>query len=109
MPFDVYGHESAPHSQEDTFAAPSSSSAAGGQRYYFDVYDGERRIQDEEGLYLEGPDKAKAQAMTALADMARIAVPEEDRREFVVEIRDETGRKFWRARLTLVIEVPSDP
>ena len=98
-----------PHSQEDTFAAPSSSSSAGGERYYFDAYDGERRVQDEEGLHLEGPDKAKAQAMRALVDMARNATPEQDRREFVVEIRDETGRKFWRARLTLVVEVPSNP
>ena len=47
--------------------------------------------------------------MRALVDMARNATPEQDRREFVVEIRDETGRKFWRARLTLVVEVPSNP
>ena len=104
-PLDVYGHVLDPAQPRRHLRCLL---LGGRPKVRFDAYDGERHIQDEEGLHLDSPDKAKVQAIRALADMARSAVPEEDRREVVVEIRDETGRKFWRARLTLVVEVPSN-
>ncbi len=92
---------STPHSQEDAFALPASTD---GQRYYFDTYDGDRLIRDDEGFVLGSIHEAKQQAAKALPDMARDSLPDGDYRDFVVEVRDETGRKFFRARLTLVVE-----
>ena len=96
---------STPHSQEDTFALPALTD---GQRYYFDTYDGDRLIRDDEGLVLGSVHEAKQQAAKALPDMARDGLPIGDYRDFVVEVRDETDRKVFRARLTLVIEDPPD-
>ena len=89
-----------PHSQEDTFATSASEA---GQRYYFDTYDGERFIPDEDGIVLRGLDEAKAEAMRALPDMAKEATVD-GARDFVVEVRDEAGRKLLRVRLSLVVQ-----
>jgi len=53
---------------------------------------------------LDGLEAAKHEAMKALPDMARDAMPDGDFREFAVEVRDETGRKLLRLRLILVVE-----
>ncbi len=97
---------STPHSQEDTFTLPA---VIDGQRYYFDTYDGDRLIRDDEGLVLGSLHEAREQAIKALPDMARDGLPHGEYRDFVVEVRDETGRKVFRARLTLVVEDPPDP
>jgi hypothetical protein len=96
---------STPHSQEDAFGIPSVTR---GQRYYFDTHDGQRFIPDNEGLVLSGLDEAKEEAVKALPHMARDGLAHGDCREFVVEVRDEAGHKVWRARLSLVVEAPSD-
>ena len=92
--------------QEDAFGLPSE---AGGQRYYFDTYDGERFIPDNEGLILSGLAKAKEEAVKALPNMARDGLAHGDFREFVVEVRDEAGHKVLRAKLILVVEAPLGP
>jgi hypothetical protein len=94
-----------PHGQDDN---SDTLYAAGGQRYYFDTDDGERLVRDDEGLVLGSLEEAKKEAVTALPHMARDGLPDGDYREFVVEVRDEAGRKVWTARLTLVVEAPSD-
>jgi hypothetical protein len=88
------------HSQEDTFATPGPES---GERYYFDIHDGERFIPDERGVLLDGIDEARAEAMRALPDMAK-EVRIDGARDFIVEVRDEAGRKLLRLRLSLVVE-----
>ncbi len=90
-----------PHSQEDTLATSASEA---GQRYYFDTYDGERFIPDEEGVLLDGIEKARAEALKALPDMARDALPSGGSSEFVVEVRDDAGRKLLRVTLSLVVQ-----
>ena len=40
----------------------------------------------------------------ALRDIARDTLPDGDRRDYVAEVRDEAGRKVWRATLSLVVE-----
>ena len=92
-----------PHSQEDAFAP-----ARGGQRFFFDTCDGETFTRDEDGVVLDDLEQARDGAVLVLPDIARETLPERDRRDYVVEVRDEAGRKVWRARLTLVVEVPSD-
>ncbi len=92
-----------PHSQEDAFT-PSR----GGQRFFFDTYDGDRFVPGHEGLVLDGLHEAKQEAVRALPHMAQDGLPDGDYREFVVEVRDEAGRKVWRARLTLLVEALSN-
>ena len=73
-------------------------------RYFFDTYDGEAFIRDEDGLVLEDLQQARDEAVLALPDIARETLPDGDRRDYVVEVRDEAGRKVWRATLSLVVE-----
>jgi hypothetical protein len=44
-------------------------------RYFFDTYNGESFISDENGLELADIDAAKLEAQRALPDMARDALP----------------------------------
>ena len=88
-----------PHSQEDAFAP-----ARGGQRYFFDTYDGETFTRDEDGVVLVDLEQARDEAVRALPDLRRETLPERVRRDYVVEVRDEAGRKVWRAALSLVVE-----
>jgi hypothetical protein len=73
-------------------------------RYFFDTYDGESFISDENGLELANIDAAKLEAQRALPDMARDALPNGNFRSFVVNIRDETGQAVIRLALSLVVE-----
>jgi hypothetical protein len=74
-------------------------------RYYFDIRDGEYVQKDNEGSLLNGLAEAKAQAIKTLPDIARDDIPSNCQREFVIEVKDESGRPVMTARLTLVIEV----
>ena len=73
-------------------------------RYFFDTYDGESFIPDEHGVVLEDLEQARDEAVRALPDLPRETLPDCDRRDYVVEVRDEAGRKVWRAALSLVVE-----
>ena len=74
-------------------------------RYYFDIRDGEYVQKDNEGTVLNGLPEVKAQAVKTLPDVAQDELPGNDRREFVVEVKDENGRAVLVARLTLILEV----
>jgi len=89
-----------PHTQEDAFAPAASME---GERYFFDIHEGERFRVDEEGVLLNGLEEVKAEALRALPDIAREAKVD-GARDFVVEVRDQTGRKLLRVRLSLVVE-----
>ncbi|PVE21423.1 hypothetical protein DC522_26740 [Microvirga sp. KLBC 81] len=73
-------------------------------RFFFDTYDGETFIPDQEGLELGGLKEAEDQAARCLPDMAQDALPDSDRRDFVVAVRNESGETVLRAGLSLVIE-----
>ena len=74
-------------------------------RYYFDEYDGDTVMQDDEGLELDGIEAARAEARKALPDIARDVLPEDgDRRTMVVKVRDEAGKVVITATLSLLIE-----
>lgn len=75
-------------------------------RYFFDTDDGETPIEDDEGHDVDGVEAARLQAQSALADMARDAVPGDGpRRTITVRVRDEAGRTVLRATLSLVVEI----
>jgi hypothetical protein len=89
------------HSQEDAFAAPAG---AGKQRYYFDVYVGEAFTKDDHGLELDGLESAQREAVRALPEIAKDALPDSTQRDFVIQVRDEAGQKVLRATLSLTVE-----
>jgi hypothetical protein len=89
------------HSQEDTFSAPP---AAEKPRFFFDTYDGQTLVEDEEGLELEGPQAARDQAQAALADMVRDVMPDGDQRTLTIRVRNESGKTVLKATVSLMVE-----
>ncbi len=92
------------NSQEDAFTLPPVSAKSRGRRYFFDIQDGSRFIQDDEGLELDGIDAVRAEALLALPDMARGKLPDGDHRTIVISVRDDEGRPVLKAALSLVVE-----
>ncbi len=73
-------------------------------RYFFDTYDGDHFLPDDQGIELENLAAAKAEASRGLADMAGDELPDGDQRSFVVRVRDEAGEVVLQAALSLVVE-----
>ncbi len=73
-------------------------------RYFFDIDDGERATRDSEGQEFDSREKVRAAAVSALPDIARDELPDGDRREFKVSVRDEAGLYVFRATLALRAE-----
>ncbi len=90
-----------PHSQEDAFGLPPRPPS---RRYYFDIHDGESLTRDDTGLELDGLPAAQDEAVRALAEIVKDTLPDGARRDFVVEVRDETGRGVLRAALSFAVE-----
>jgi hypothetical protein len=86
--------------QEDAFDVPRS----GKHRYFFDIQDGDRILNDTEGLELDGIEAARLEAIRALPDMARDALPDGDQQTFVVRVRDESGQTVLIAALSFVVQ-----
>lgn len=68
-------------------------------RYYFDTFDGRRKLQDDEGVTCINRSAARREAAAALADMAQDALPDGQHHEFMIQIRDGDGLWF-EARLS---------
>jgi hypothetical protein len=73
-------------------------------RFFFDIHDGEAFTPDREGLELEGLDAAKNEAKKTLPDIVKDEMPDGDRRDFTVDVKDAAGRIVWRVTLSLVVE-----
>jgi hypothetical protein len=69
-------------------------------RYFFDEDD----ARDLVGMQLDGPERARAEAVKALPDMARDVLPDGEELTLAVAVRDMDGRVFFRASLTLKCE-----
>jgi hypothetical protein len=76
-------------------------------RYFFDTYDGELFVPDDQGQELEDLEAAKAVAQEELPQMAWDELPDGDQRTFIVSVRDEAGQVVMRAALSLLVEYPS--
>lgn len=70
-------------------------------RYFIDSSDGSFSNIDAEGVELAGDDAARYLALDALPDMVREVLPDVDRHEFAVCVRDEVGKVIYSASLTL--------
>lgn len=77
-------------------------------RFFFDTYDGDRFVPDDQGQELSDIETAKLAAQAALPDMAKDKLPDGDQRVFLVSIRDEAGQVAMRIALSLVVEYPSE-
>jgi hypothetical protein len=74
-------------------------------RYFFDTRTDDRVVPDDDGIFLNGLDAARAQATEALADMARDVLPKERAHTLSVEVRDETGRQVIKASVWSEVQV----
>jgi hypothetical protein len=73
-------------------------------RYFFDIDDGERFTRDDQGLDCAGPEAMREAAIGVLPNIARDELPDGDRHDFTVKVRDEGGRYLFQATLSLVAE-----
>jgi len=56
---------------------------------------------DQDGVELDGPETARAEALRSLVDMAREALPTVEEPTFATVVRQENGTAFFRTSLTL--------
>ena len=72
--------------------------------FYFDINDGDCLIRDDEGTDLVDSRAARNEAIGVLPSIAKDELPDGDRRDFVSEVRDASGRVIFRATLSLTTE-----
>jgi hypothetical protein len=77
--------------------------------YHFDSHDGMRFTTDETGVELDGINAARQEAARRLAELAQEILPDDDRREAVIEVKDETGQRMLVAKLSVSIEATELP
>jgi uncharacterized protein DUF6894 len=79
-------------------------------RYFFDIHNG-RLYRDPEGSEWTTLDEARQEAMRALPEIARHAVPmrDEDHQAFTVLVRDEQNNTIYTAALTFAGLWVNDP
>jgi hypothetical protein len=75
-------------------------------RFFFDIHDGEVFTPDREGLELEGLEAAKDEVKNALPDIVKDEMPDGDRRDFTVDVKDVAGQIVWRITLRLSWKAP---
>ena len=73
-------------------------------RYYFDIYDGEQSLTDEDGMVLDDVEASKVEVRQVLAGLARDIVRKGSHQSFAVNVRNEAGQIVLRGILSLVIE-----
>jgi hypothetical protein len=81
-------------------------------RFFFDTYDQDHLSRDEEGIEFNTRAQVQQNAIDALPDMAREALPNGSTHDFRVEVRNEEGEVVFRASLELRsewVEERSDP
>jgi hypothetical protein len=76
-------------------------------RYFFDIHDCDRFTPDYTGVELESIEAAKDAAKKTLPDIVKDELPDEDRRNFVVLVKDEVGHELLRVTLSLAVETLS--
>ena len=76
-------------------------------RFFFDIHDGEDFTPDRVGLDLDSLEAAKDEAKKTLSDIVKDEMPDGDRRDFTVDVKNAAGQIVWRITLSLVVESPS--
>ena len=78
-------------------------------RYHFDLHDGARFTTDETGVELDDIKAARQEAARRLAELAQEILPNDDQRDIVIEVKDETGQRVLIAKLSVSIEATELP
>jgi hypothetical protein len=73
-------------------------------QYFFDYVDGTRAYPDDEGAELPGLKEARAEALRAIGGIAKDEIPNDDRRDFQISIREREGPVLMVVSLALRIE-----
>ena len=73
-------------------------------RYFFDIHDGARSTTDDTGVELDGLEAARQEAARTLGEIARDILPNGDRHEVVIEVKDEVGQRVLLAKLSVSIK-----
>ena len=76
-------------------------------RFFFDIHDGENFKPDRQGVELEDLEAAKDEAKKTLSEIVKGEMPDGDRRDFTVDVKNVAGQIVWRVTLSLVVESPS--
>ena len=74
-------------------------------RYFFDTDDGERQIQDKDGIELPTLDDIRATVRDLLFDLGHAELLNGQDRVFTALVRDERGMAVYRGSMTLKIEL----
>jgi hypothetical protein len=74
-------------------------------RYFFDVRDNGVLIPDQWGTELAGIEEAKVEVAMTLAEIARDVLPNSDRREMAIEVRDERSKPLLQTTLVFDVKV----
>lgn len=72
-------------------------------RFFFDVSTGGEWMRDEEGSYLADRETARQEAIGLLPNIARDVdvLPDGNRRDFVINVRDDSGKMIFTATFAL--------
>jgi len=70
-------------------------------RYFFDVYNSDGPVLDDDGQFLESRDRARAEALRILHDIARDEMPDRDLVKLTVKVRGDGGAQMFEASLIL--------
>jgi hypothetical protein len=89
--------------------AGSSSFVVTMPRYFFDIHDGARSTTDDVGVELDELEAARQEAARTLGEIARDILPDGDRQEVVIEVKDEAGQRVLVAKLSVSIELTELP
>jgi hypothetical protein len=70
--------------------------------YFFDLEDSEGLTLDSEGSEFVDSEQARNEAVRVLPDLAKEALPLNDRCDFTVKVREKEGGYFCMVTLSLV-------
>ncbi|MDG4882976.1 hypothetical protein [Mesorhizobium sp. WSM4884] len=75
--------------------------AAPMERFYFDPYNTEQTQMDADGQVLSNPERAAAETLRILHDVARDEMPGGEKLKITVKVRNEKSEQIFEASLTL--------
>lgn len=70
--------------------------------YYFDVHDGDTHHLDDHGHEFPDKENARVEALASLPHIAKDQMPDGNRRDFIMDVRDESHKVIFTATLSLV-------
>ncbi len=78
-------------------------------RYFFDVYNSDGLVLDEDGQFFESRDRARGEALRILHDVARDEMPDRDLVKITVKVRSDNGAQMFEASLILTTGWSASP